>query len=300
MKTLAKRYDRKEVITAYIFLLPLLIGVVLFFVIPIAQAFMYSFTNWRGVGAMEFIGFENFVKLFTKDRYFPQQIGNTFMFVLGSIPATIMIALVIAALLNSVKKGVGVYRVIYFLPNVTMVAVIAMIWKWLLNSQYGIVDTILDALIGIRPAWLSDVNLTMISMCMIGVWAGLGFCIVILTAALQNIDKSYYEAATIDGANRIQQFRHITTPLITPTLFFLLITRIIFAFNQFDLVYMLVPDLSNGPIQRSLATVVYGIYTSAFQDFSMAYACAKAVILFVIIMIVTFLQFLGEKRWVKY
>jgi len=300
MRTLAKRYDRKEVITAYVFLLPLVVGIILFFVIPIAQAFLYSLTKWRGVGPAEFVGFKNFVKLFTRDRYFPTEIKNTFMFVLGSIPLTMILALGIAALMNSVRKSVGFYRVIYFLPNVTMVAVIAMIWKWLLNSQYGIVDTVLDALFGIRPAWLSDVRLTMISMCMIGIWAGLGYCIVILTAALQNIDKSYYEAATIDGANGFQQFRCITTPLVTPTLFFLLITRIIFAFNQFDLVYMLVPDMSNGPIQRSLATVVYGIYNSAFQNFSMGYACAKAVILFAIIMIITYLQFLGEKRWVKY
>ena len=269
MRTLAKRYDRKEVITAYVFLLPLVVGIILFFVIPIAQAFLYSLTKWRGVGPAEFVGFKNFVKLFTRDRYFPTEIKNTFMFVLGSIPLTMILALGIAALMNSVRKSVGFYRVIYFLPNVTMVAVIAMIWKWLLNSQYGIVDTVLDALFGIRPAWLSDVRLTMISMCMIGIWAGLGYCIVILTAALQNIDKSYYEAATIDGANGFQQFRCITTPLVTPTLFFLLITRIIFAFNQFDLVYMLVPDMSNGPIQRSLATVVYGIYNSAFQNFSM-------------------------------
>lgn len=300
MRTLGRRYDRKEVATAFVFLLPLVVGIILFFVIPIAQAFFYSLTKWKGVGPMTFVGVENFIKLFGNDSKFAGELRNTFVFVFGSVPLTLMIALVIAALMNTVRKGVGAYRVIYFLPNVTMVAVVAMIWKWLLNSQYGIVDTVLDFMFGIRPAWLGDTNLTMLSMCMIGMWSGMGYCIVILTAALQNIDKSYYEAATIDGANGFQQFRRITAPLVTPTIFFLLITRIIQAFNQFDLVYMLVPTGTYGPIHRSLATVVFGIYDSAFQNFAMGYACAKAVVLFVIIMLVTFIQFLGEKRWVKY
>lgn len=300
MRTLGRRYDRKEVATAFVFLLPLVAGIILFFVIPIAQAFFYSLTKWKGVGPMAFVGVENFLKLFGNDSKFAGELRNTFVFVFGSVPLTLMIALVIAALMNTVRKGVGAYRVIYFLPNVTMVAVVAMIWKWLLNSQYGIVDTALDFMFGIRPAWLGDTNLTMLSMCMIGMWSGMGYCIVILTAALQNIDKSYYEAATIDGANGFQQFRRITAPLVTPTIFFLLITRVIQAFNQFDLVYMLVPTGTYGPIHRSLATVVFGIYDSAFQNFAMGYACAKAVILFVIIMLVTFVQFLGEKRWVKY
>lgn len=300
MRTLGRRYDRKEVATAFVFLLPLVAGIILFFVIPIAQAFFYSLTKWKGVGPMAFVGVENFLKLFGNDSKFAGELRNTFVFVFGSVPLTLMIALAIAALMNTVRKGVGAYRVIYFLPNVTMVAVVAMIWKWLLNSQYGIVDTALDFMFGIRPAWLGDTNLTMLSMCMIGMWSGMGYCIVILTAALQNIDKSYYEAATIDGANGFQQFRRITAPLVTPTIFFLLITRVIQAFNQFDLVYMLVPTGTYGPIHRSLATVVFGIYDSAFQNFAMGYACAKAVILFVIIMLVTFVQFLGEKRWVKY
>jgi multiple sugar transport system permease protein len=300
MRTLGGRYDRNEALTAFAFLLPLMVGIVLFFIIPIGQAFFYSLIKWKGAGPMEFVGLDNFVKLFTNDRKFTGELRNTFAFVFGSVPFTIIIALITAALMNSVRKGVGVYRVIYFLPNVTMVAVVAMIWKWLLNSQYGIVDNILDFMFGIRPAWLGDPSLTMFSMCVIGIWSGMGYCIVILIAALQNVDKTYYEAATIDGANGFQQFRHITAPLVTPTIFFLLITRMIQAFNQFDLVYMLVPSGTYGPIHRSLATVVFGIYDSAFQNFAMGYACAKAVILFFIIMIVTFIQFLGEKRWVKY
>jgi multiple sugar transport system permease protein len=294
------KYRKNEVFTAFLFLTPLIIGIALFFIIPISQAIFYSFTTWKGAGEATFIGFRNYVKLFTADKNFLGEMVNTFMFVIGSIPLTLAVSLVFATLINASGKAVGAYRVIYFLPNVTMPAVVAMIWKWLLNSQYGIVDTILFFLLGIRPAWLSDTSLTMVSMCMIAIWSGAGYCIVILIAGLNNIDTSYYEAARTDGANKLQSFFHITLPLMTPMLFFLLITRMIFAFNQFDLAYMLMPSGNRGPIHRSLATVVFGIYDSAFNNFSMGFACAKAVILFIVIMLFTFIQFKGEKRWVYY
>jgi len=287
-----------EPITAYAFLIPLFVGVVLFFIIPIFQAFFYSLTKWKGVGEPVFVGFDNFVKMFTTDANFKLEIRNTLVFVAGTVPTTIFLALIIASLLNANIKGVGFYRVIYFLPNVMMGAVVAMVWRWLLNSQYGLVDAVLDSLFGIRPEWLSDTRLTMFSMCIIDIWAGLGYCVVIILAGLQGIDTNYYEASRIDGANRLQQFRYITVPLVTPTLFFLFITKAIGAFNQFDLVYML--SSGEGPVQRSLQTLVFGIYNTGFQNFSMGYASAKAVILFFIILAVTMIQLLGEKYWVNY
>lgn len=283
---------------AYLFLLPLFIGVVLFFIIPIIQSFYYSLTDWKGVGEAVFIGLDNFQRLFTEDKKFGAELRNTLVYVAGSIPLTIFLALLVANLLNTKIRGVAFYRVIYFLPNVMMGAVVAMVWRWLLNSRFGLVDAILYFLFGIRPAWLSDTNLTMISMCMISIWSGMGYCIVIILSGLQSIGDTYYEAAKIDGANVVQRFLHITFPLITPTIFFLLITRVIGAFNQFDLVYMLAD--SEGPVQESIRTMVFGIYKSGFVEYSMGYASAKAVILFFIIMIVTFFQFLGEKKWVNY
>ncbi len=292
------RRSFKEMAVAYLFLLPLFTGIVLFFIIPIFQSFFYSLTDWRGVGAAKFIGIGNFSKLFSSDEVFGLEFKNTVVFVIGYVPATIFISLVISNLLNTKIKGVSAYRIIYFLPNVVMGVVTAMVWRWILNSQFGIVDAVLNALFGIRPAWLSDTKLTMLSMCMIAVWASLGYCVVIILSGLQGISPTYYEAATIDGANGLQLFWHITFPLVSPTLFFLLITRTIVAFNQFDLVYML--SGGEGPIQRSLRTMVFGIYQSGFQEFSMGYACAKAVVLFCIIMIITLFQFIGEKHWVNY
>lgn len=288
----------KESAVAYLFLLPLFVGVVLFFLVPILQTFFYSFTKWKGVGSFTPVGFGNYVKLFTNDSTFVRELQNTIVFVLGSVPGTLIISMILAALMNTKIRGVPFYRVIYFLPNVTMTAVVAMIWRWLLNSQYGVADALLYLLVGIRPAWMSDTHLTMFSMCVISVWSGIGYCIVIMLAGLQNISESYYEAARIDGATGIQQFFHITVPMLTPTLFFLLVTRVIGAFNQFDLVYMLAG--TSGPVQNSLRTLVFGIYESGFSDFAMGYACAKSVILFLIILLVTFLQMRGEKRWVNY
>ena len=210
---------------------------------------------------------------------------------------------VFAAMMNSKIKAVGFFRDIYFLPNVTMTTVVVIIWRWLLNSQYGIVDIILDALFGIRPAWMTDPNLTMLSMCMISVWSGMGYCIVILLSGLQGISQTYYEAARIDGASGLQQFFKITVPLLTPTIFFLLVTRIIAAFNQYDMVYMMADSATSGavgPITDSLRTLVFGVYQSAFADMQMGYACAKAVFLFFVILIVTAIQMIGEKRWVNY
>lgn len=298
-----QRYDKKEVAFAYLFLLPLLVGIALFFVWPIVKTFYYSFTKWKGIGVEQWVGLKNYTKLFTRDTKFGMEITNTFMYVLGSVPLTMMIAVVIASMMNCKIKAVGFFRVIYFLPNVTMVSVVVMIWRWLLNSQYGIVDIGLYSLFGIRPAWMTDPSLTMISMCLISVWSGVGYCIVILLSGLQGISQSYYEAARIDGASGVQQFFKITVPLLTPTIFFLLVTRMISAFNQFDMVYMMADTATSGavgPITDSLRTLVFGVYQSAFADMQMGYACAKAVFLFVVILAVTVAQMIGEKRWVNY
>ena len=298
-----QRYNGKEVLTAFLFLLPLLVGIILFFIVPIVETFYYSFTRWKGIGKEQWIGINNYIKMFTRDTKFGMEVSNTFVYVLGSVPLTLIVAVIFAAMMNSKIRAVGFFRVIYFLPNVTMATVVVMIWRWLLNSQYGIVDIILDALFGIRPAWMTDPNLTMLSMCMISVWSGMGYCIVILLSGLQGISQTYYEAARIDGASGLQQFFKITVPLLTPTIFFLLVTRIIAAFNQYDMVYMMADSATSGavgPITNSLRTLVFGVYQSAFADMQMGYACAKAVFLFFVILIVTAIQMIGEKRWVNY
>ena len=289
---------RQELVTAYLFILPLCIGAALFLILPIVQNIYFSFTNWKGIGDPKWVQFDNYIRMFTSDRKFSYELKNTIAFVCGSIPATMIISILFAALMNQKIRGVAFFRVVYFLPNVTMAAVVAMVWRWLMNSQYGIIDVVLNAMFGIRPAWLSDTSLTMISICIIAVWSNCGYCIVILIAGLQSISDTYYEAAKIDGASPVRMFFSITLPLLTPTIFFLLITRVISAFNQFDLVYMLT-DFP-GPVQNSLRTLVFGIYESGFVDNKMGYACAKSTVLLFIIIAVTIVQMWGEKHWVNY
>ena len=153
-----QRYNGKEVLTAFLFLLPLLVGIILFFIVPIVETFYYSFTRWKGIGTAQWIGINNYIKMFTRDTKFGMEVSNTFVYVLGSVPLTLIVAVIFAAMMNSKIRAVGFFRVIYFLPNVTMATVVVMIWRWLLNSQYGLVDIILDALFGIRPAWMTDPN----------------------------------------------------------------------------------------------------------------------------------------------
>lgn len=298
------KYRGSDVLTAYIFLLPLLVGIVLFFIVPIVNTFYYSTTNWKGIGDATFTGFKNYTKLFTKDKEFNHELVNTLVFVAGSVPLTLIFALVFAALMNAKIRAVGFFRVVYFLPNVVMGTVVVMVWRLILNGEYGVVNSILGAVFGIKPGWMTDPDIVMISMCIISVWSGCGYCIVILLSGLQSISETYYEAAKIDGASGVQQFFRITVPLVTPTLFFLLVTRIIAAFNQFDMVYMIAGSGGTsgaaGPVASALRTIVFGVYESAFCDMQMGYACAKAVILFFIILIVTVIQMVGEKKWVNY
>lgn len=297
------KYRGKDILTAYIFLLPLLAGIVLFFIVPIIRTFYYSMTSWKGVGEATFTGFKNYTKLFTKDKEFGYELKNTLVFVFTSVPLTLAFAVVFAALMNSKIKAVGFFRVIYFLPNVVMGTVVVMVWRLLLNGEYGIVNEVTGFLFNWRPNWMSDPDMAMTSMVIISIWSGCGYCIVILLSGLQNISETYYEAARIDGATGIQQFFRITIPLLTPTLFFLLVTRVIAAFNQFDMVYMIAGSSTSGavgPVANALRTIVFGVYESAFCDMKMGYACTKAVILFFIILIVTAIQMIGEKKWVNY
>jgi multiple sugar transport system permease protein len=203
-----------------------------------------------------------------------------------------------ANLLNTKIAGRTIFRVIYFLPNVTMSTVVATMWLLIFNSQYGTLNTVLFKLFEIRPAWLTNPSLVMIVVIVVGVWGSLGYDIVILLAALQNVPTNYYEACEIDGGNQFHKFFHITIPMVSPSLFFLLVTGVIGAFNSFDLVFMFAQ--SSGPIRDALRTMVFGIYESGVVKFEMGYASAKAVILFVIILVITLVQFYGQKKWVHY
>lgn len=190
-----------------------------------------------------FVGFANYMKMFSDSRVW-QSLLNTFVYAILEVPISILISLVLAALLNRKMKGRSMYRTIYFLPMVAAPAAVAMVWRWLYNSEFGLLNHMLKA-IGLGPVnWISDPNIARISVAIVGIWSVIGYNMVLFLAGLQEIPGDYYEAAEIDGAGPVRQFLSITIPLISPTMFFVTTTRVIAAMQVFDVIYMMI-DRSN-------------------------------------------------------
>ena len=278
----------------YAFLAPQLIGLILFSLIPVLFTLTLSFMKWDGFGAKDFIGLANYIDQF-QDPDFWKALGNTVYYTILVIPASIALSLSVAVALNKIK-GKNFYRLFYFMPVVTSSVSIGVIWMWILNGDFGILNQIL-ANFGIQgPMWLTDTNWVMPSIAILSIWWGLGHNMVIFLAGLQGISKSYYEAAEIDGATKWQKLRHITLPLLSPTTFFIAIMAVISSFQVFDQAYVMT---SGGPAKSSY-TFVYHIYEAAFVDFKMGISSAAAMVLFVIILVFTLIQFKMSKRWVHY
>lgn len=278
----------------YFFIAPQLIGLIGFSLIPLVFAFVLGFMNWDGFGEKTFVGFDNFIGQLTNPIFW-QSMWNTVLYTMLYIPLGVTISLLLALALNKIR-GKEIYRVFFFMPVVTSSVSIGVIWMWIMNGDFGILNQILGV-IGISgPQWLTNTSLVMISIAILSVWWQVGFNMVIFLAGLQGISKSYYEAADIDGATKFQKFKYITLPMLSPTTFFVTIMAVISSFQVFDQAFVMT---SGGPAKASY-TVVYHIYESAFVKFQMGEASAVAIILFVIIMIFTLIQFKFSNRWVHY
>ncbi|WP_432663272.1 sugar ABC transporter permease [Wukongibacter baidiensis] len=288
---------KNDYLWAYILILPTVLGIGIFYVGAFFQNLFYSFTDLGTFGKWSWIGFENYQRMLT-DPQIPQTLANTFKYTILAVPLTISVSIVVAVLLNSKIKGIGIYRTLYFLPAVTMPAAVAMVWKWLFNGNYGLINVLL-AKIGIDgPAWIANPKFAMFALVTVAVWMGVGFNMVILLAGLQSIPRSYYEAASIDGAGPIAQFFKITLPLLSPTIFFILIMALIRAFQVFDLIFLMIGKTSLA-IEET-RSIVYLFYKHAFEWHDKGYAAAIAVIIFIIIMIITIIQLRLQKKWVNY
>ena len=285
---------RNNTLWGYLFLTPQLLGLLAFALIPLGFALVLSFTNWDGFGAKTFIGLENFIGQFNNPVFW-KALWNTVLYTILYIPIGISLSLLLAIALNKIK-GKEFYRVLFFMPVVTSSVSVGVIWMWILNGDFGILNQFL-ANFGINgPQWLTDTSLVMVSIALLSVWWQLGFNMVIFLAGLQGISTSYYEAAEIDGASKFQKFKHITLPLISPTTFFVTIMAIISSFQMFDQALVIT---GGGPAKASY-TLVFHIYETAFMNFRMGEGSAAAMILFVIILIFTLIQFKLSKRWVHY
>ncbi len=279
------------------FVAPPFIGFLAFMAFPIVFAFIASLTKWNGINNMldNFVGLQNYIKLFS-DAKFWKVLGNTVIYMIG-IPIGMILGLVIAVGMNRKIRGIKVLRTMYYIPVISSLVAVAILWMWVFNYDYGLLNSIIKAVSGIHgPNWLGDEFWVKVAMSIFMVWKGLGTSIVLYLAGLQGIPKDYYEAAKIDGATGWNLFRHITVPLVSPVTFYMLITGLIGGFQVFVEVMVMVPS---GGLNNSAATVVFYLYQKAFESRQMGYASAMAFILAIIIFIITAINFKGQDKWVK-
>jgi multiple sugar transport system permease protein len=268
---------------------------VVFSLIPVVYAFILSVMQWDGQGERKFVGLDNFRDQFA-DKAFRDALVHTFLYTGIAVPGTVILSLALALAVNKVRGRV-VYRTIFFLPTITSSVAVSMVWLWMLNGDFGIINTYLRETFALEPPnWLVDTFWVIPAVAMVAIWAGLGFNMVIFLAGLQGIPATYLEAAQIDGASKWRQFRDITLPLLSPTTFFVTIISIIASFQVFDMIYIMT---AGGPGTAS-TTMVFHIYELAFVKFRFGLSSAVAVVLFALIMVVTLFQFWGQRRWVHY
>lgn len=289
------KQKRVEWIWGFVFVAPTIIGLLILNIIPFFQSIGFSLVDKH----TEAVGLSNYIRMFTADDYFWRSNLNTLYFTVLTVPTGVFTALILASFLNRKIRGKNLYRSIFFLPLVCAPTAIAMVWKWIVfNSNTGFLNYTLG-LLGINgPNWIADPHVAMISIAIVAIWSSVGYDLVLLLAGLQVIPRHYYEAAVIDGASPWQQFKHITVPMISPTLFFVLIMRTMNAIRQFDLSFMFAKDTD---IQfRSVQTLLYQFYRETFIKLNPNYGSAIVLWTVVIILLFTLLQFVLEKKWVHY
>ena len=302
-KSRGRRLNERSFFSASPFLTASLIGFAIFYFVPMVISVVISLTDWNGLDrllapgfmAELFIGLDNYKAILTGTEFW-KVLKNTLVYIVLYIPLMLMVSTAIAALLSRQRRGVGVFRVLYYIPVLTSWVAASLIWKSLLSPQYGAMNGIL-AIFGIEgPGWLTDEKWAMPAIVLVSVWKDMGFFGLILLSGMVGIDRTYYEAAEIDGAGPWTRFLKITLPLLTPSLFYVLIVSLINSFQLFPQIMIMTDGGPNGATQ----VMVERIYKYGFRYFRMGYASAFSWILFIIIMICTAVQMRGQKRWVNY
>lgn len=287
-----------ENVYGYFFIAPMLIGVTVLTLMPILISFFLSFTEWNflhGFKRIEFIGFRNFERLLM-DELFWKSMKNNLIFMLV-IPVTLALSLLLAVLINRYVYFKDTFKVIYFMPYISSIVAVAMVWQVLFHPSYGPVNNLLVSLgIDNPPKWLADIDFALPSIMMIMVWVSIGYNLIIYIAGLQAIPQELYEAAEMDGAKPRQKFFNITLPMLSSTTFFLLITGLIGTFKVFDIIQV----LTNGGPANSTTVVVFQLYETAFIHLKMSYASTMALVLFLVIFLITVIQWYSQRKWVNY
>ncbi|MYC69805.1 MAG: sugar ABC transporter permease [Gemmatimonadetes bacterium] len=293
----------REHIEGYLFISPWILGMVLFALGPILASFGLAFTRWNLFTEPEYVGWANFQKL-AHDPLFYKSVFNTIYYTVFAVPLGLVLALGLAMLVNHRLRGVNFFRTAFFLPNVVAGIAMLLLWKWLFDPNFGLINLFLDwtglmamlEWIGIgRPQWISSRAGAMPGLVFMSIW-GLGGSMMIFLAGLQNIPRELIEAAELDGAGPWKRFRYVTVPLLTPTIFFLMMVGVIGSLQVFNQAYVMT---QGGPAHATLFYVLY-LFQTAFERFQMGYACAMALVLFIITLIVSLIQLAMGKKWVHY
>lgn len=288
-KRLLEKISNNQRLGGLIFIAPALIGTFVFIIIPVICSFGLSFTRWDLLNPIEFVGLDNYTGIFTEPLFY-KILLNTIVFALSTSVFGVIIPLVLAAILNTKIRGSEFYKTAYFLPFITPMIVIGIIWEWIFDPNIGLLNKFLHLHIN----WLYDPHFAMPALILVSVWKLIGYNMVIFLSALSGISQSMFEAAKIDGANEFQTFKNVTIPLLSPTIFFVVIITAISSFQIFDLIYLMT---QGGPLD-STNVLVYAIYKNAFEYFNIGKASAIAYVLFVIILVLTLAQWKLRKRLV--
>lgn len=287
MKQLTQK--TQNTLTAWIFILPALIGTAVFIVIPVICSFLLSFADWDLLNNITFVGLDNYKNILT-DSMFWKILGNTFVYAISVSVLGVIFPLVLACILNNKIRGSEFYKTAYFIPFITPMIVIALVWQWIFDPNIGCVNTLLHLHIN----WLYDKAYAMPVLIMVSVWKLIGYNMIIFLSGLASINQEVLEASKIDGANSWQTFKNITVPMLSSTIFFVVVITSISSFQVFDLIYM----MTQGGPENSTMVLVYAIYKYAFESFDVGRASAIAYVLFAIIFVLVLCQWKLRKKMV--
>ncbi|MDR1024536.1 MAG: sugar ABC transporter permease [Treponema sp.] len=297
MKKRMSPMEKREALTGYLYLLPNFIGFLVFIAVPVIVGFAISFTNYSGFPGASFVGFSNYLRMF-RDSQFIAALRNNLFYALTSVPLTMLAALLLALMLNKAIVLSDVFKTLYFFPNLTSTVAVSCVFMLLFDANNGPVNHFLSFL-GVPgemlPKWFFSTKSAMITVVLVVVWKQAGYYMIMFLAGLKNIPRHLYEAARIDGAGSWQCFRHVTWPMLSPTTFMVTIFSIIASFQVFDIINI---TTKGGP-GRATTVLVFRIYREAFRDWRMGYGSAIAYFLFMVILIITLIQWRGQKRWVN-
>lgn len=288
-QNLLQNIFNNERFAGWVFILPALLGTLIFIVIPVICSFGLSFTKWDLLNPIRFVGLDNYKEIFSEALFF-KIFWNTVVFAISTSVLGVIIPLVLACILNSKIRGSEFYKTAYFLPFITPMIVIGVVWEWIFDPNIGLLNHILHLHIN----WLYDTHFAMPALIIVSVWKLIGYNMVIFLSSLSGISQSMFEAAKIDGATPFQTFKNVTIPLLSPSIFFVVIITAISSFQVFDLIYLMT---QGGPFD-STNVLVYAIYKNAFEYFNVGKASAIAYVLFFIILVLTLVQWSLRKKLV--